>query len=156
FDWLHEVAYPDQPFGRTILGPEAKVAAFGQEDLRRFVAAHYGPDRMILSAAGGIDHDALVAQAEALFGDLSPVGLITPQPARFARGQRREIKDLEQAHFALYLEAPSYRDKKVHTAQVWATALGGGMSSRLFQTIREERGLCYTIQAHTSAYDDTG
>lgn len=156
FDWLHEVSYPGQAFGRTILGPEEKVAGFGQADLRRFVGRHYGPDRMILSAAGGVKHDEIVAQAEAIFGALAPVGRVTADPAGFAGGERREIKDLEQAHFALNLEAPGYRDPLVYTAQVWSMAMGGGMSSRLFQKIREERGLCYTIYAQSAAYDDTG
>ncbi|VDC28303.1 M16 family metallopeptidase [Pseudogemmobacter humi] len=156
FDWLHEVSYPGQAFGRTILGPEERVAAFDAPDFRRFVSRHYGPDRMILSAAGGVDHAAILAQAERIFGALLPVGRIAAQPARFLTGERREEKDLEQAHFALNLEAPSYRDPAVYAAQVWSTAMGGGMSSRLFQKIREERGLCYTIHAQSAAYDDTG
>jgi predicted Zn-dependent peptidase len=156
FDWLHEVSYPDQPFGRTILGPEDRVSAFAKKDLEAFVGRHYGPDQMILSAAGGVDHDAIVAVAEALFGGLKPLGVSKPSPARFEGGERREIKDLEQAHFALSFEAPGYRDDKVYTAQVYATAMGGGMSSRLFQKIREDRGLCYTIYAQATAHDDTG
>ncbi|WP_136684603.1 M16 family metallopeptidase [Falsirhodobacter xinxiangensis] len=156
FDWLHEASYPDQPFGRTILGPEERVAGFSREDLTRFVAEHYGPDQMILSAAGGIDHDAIVAQATALFGHLKPVGNGLVQPARFMGGERREVKKLEQAHFALSFESPGYRAPDVYAAQVYATALGGGMSSRLFQKIREERGLCYTIFAQSGAYEDTG
>ncbi|MCB5410132.1 M16 family metallopeptidase [Pseudogemmobacter faecipullorum] len=156
FDWLHEVTYPGQAFGRTILGPEEKVASFTADDFRRFVARHYGPDRMILSAAGGVDHDSIVAEAEKVFGDLTPVGSFKAEGARFLVGERREEKDLEQAHFALNLEAPSYRDPAVYAAQVWSTAMGGGMSSRLFQKIREERGLCYSIHAQSSAYDDTG
>ena len=156
FDWLHEISYPGQAFGRTILGPEDRVGAFQAADFRAFTARHYGPDRMILSAAGGIDHAAVVAQAEALFGHLKPVGLVTAEPARFLSGERREVKDLEQAHFALNLEAPGYRDPLVYTAQVWSMAMGGGMSSRLFQKIREERGLCYSIYAQSAAYDDTG
>ncbi|NGM46543.1 insulinase family protein [Rhodobacter sp. SGA-6-6] len=156
FDWLHEVSYPGQPFGRTILGPEEKVSKFREQDLRGFTAAHYGPDRMILSAAGGVDHDAIVAQAEAIFGGLAPVGERPADAARFVGGERREVKDLEQVHFALSFEAPGYRDDAVYTAQVWSMAMGGGMSSRLFQKIREERGLCYTIYAQSAAYDDTG
>jgi predicted Zn-dependent peptidase len=156
FDWLHEVSYPDQPFGRTILGPEERVSTFAKKDLEAFVGRHYGPDQMILSAAGGVDHDAIVAVAEAIFGGLKPLGLSKPSPARFEGGERREIKDLEQAHFALSFEAPGYRDDKVYTAQVYATAMGGGMSSRLFQKIREDRGLCYTIYAQATAHDDTG
>lgn len=156
FDWLQEASYPDQPFGRTILGPEDRVAAFGEGDLRGFVADHYGPDRMILAAAGGVDHDAIVDLATAIFGPLTPRTNGVAVPARFAGTERREVKDLEQAHFALSLEAPGYRDDLVHAAQVYAMAMGGGMSSRLFQKIREERGLCYSIFAQSGAYEDTG
>ena len=156
FDWLTEVAYPDQPFGRTILGPAERVSAFGRGDFLRFVGQHYGPDRMILSAAGGVDHEAIVAQATAIFGGLAPVGDRAAAPARFTPGERREVKPLEQVHVALALEAPGYRDDAVYAAQVYAMAMGGGMSSRLFQKIREERGLCYSIFAQAGAYEDTG
>ncbi|MDP3960605.1 MAG: pitrilysin family protein [Pseudorhodobacter sp.] len=156
FDWLQDVSYPDQPFGRTILGPAERVAGFSRDDLLRFVAQHYGPDRMILAAAGGVDHDAILARATALFGDLKPVGSGSVQPATFSGGERREVKDLEQVHFALSFEAPGYLADDVYVAQVYATALGGGMSSRLFQKIREERGLCYSIFAQSGAYLDTG
>lgn len=156
FDWLQEVSYPDQPFGRTILGPAERVSAFGRADLRRFVAEHYGPDQMILSASGGVDHDAIVAQATGIFGALRPVGLPKLETARFGGGERREVKGLEQVHFALALESPGYRDPDVFTAQVYSMAMGGGMSSRLFQKIREERGLCYSIFAQSGAYEDTG
>jgi predicted Zn-dependent peptidase len=156
FDWLHEVSYPDQPFGRTILGPEDRVAAFRKADLEGFTAGHYGPDQMILSAAGGVDHDAIVAAAVRIFGAMKPVGQSRVQPARFVGGERREVKDLEQVHFALSFEGPGYRDDKVYAAQVYSTAMGGGMSSRLFQKIREDRGLCYSIYAQSAAYEDTG
>jgi predicted Zn-dependent peptidase len=156
FDWLQEASYPDQPFGRTILGPSERVASFSRDDLTGFVAEHYGPDQMILSAAGGVDHDRIVAEATAIFGGLRAVGNALIQPAAFAGGERREVKDLEQVHFALAFEAPGYRAPDVYTAQVYATALGGGMSSRLFQKIREERGLCYSIFAQSGAYEDTG
>ena len=156
FDWLHEVSYPDQPFGRTILGPEERVASFKKADFEGFTGQHYGPDQMILSAAGGVDHEAIVAAAERIFGGLKPLGRSTVQPARFAGGERREVKDLEQVHFALSFEGPGYRDDKVYAAQVYSMAMGGGMSSRLFQKIREDRGLCYSIYAQSSAYEDTG
>ena len=156
FDWLQEASYPDQAFGRTILGPSERVSSFTRGDLTRFVGEHYGPDQMILSAAGGVDHDRIVAEATAIFGGLKPVGPALIQPAAFQGGERREVKDLEQVHFALAFEAPGYRAPDVYTAQVYATALGGGMSSRLFQKIREERGLCYSIFAQSAAYEDTG
>jgi predicted Zn-dependent peptidase len=156
FDWLQEVAYPEQPLGRTILGPSERVAAFSKSDLSRFVSEHYGPEKMILSAAGGVDHDTIVAEAEKLFGHLKGGPSEVIVPARFAGGERREVKPLEQVHFALAFETPGYRDDAVYTAQIYSTALGGGMSSRLFQEIREKRGLCYTIFAQTGAYAETG
>ncbi|MEM9786286.1 MAG: pitrilysin family protein [Pseudomonadota bacterium] len=158
FDWLQEVAYPDQALGRTILGPSERVSAFSRDDLQNFVAEHYGPNQMILAAAGAIDHDAIVAQAETLFGHLPAVTRAPEllQPAAFGGGERREMKALEQVHFALALEGPTYRDPAIYTAQIYATAMGGGMSSRLFQEVRENRGLCYTIFAQTGAYEDTG
>ncbi len=154
FDWLQEAAYPDQAMGRTILGPAEKVSHFGREDLARFVGEHYGPDQMILAAAGDVDHAAIVKQAEAIFG--GPVRQAAPQLARWIGSERRELRDLEQVHFALAFEGPTYRDRDLYTAQVYTTAMGGGMSSRLFQKIREERGLCYSIFAQAGAYDDTG
>lgn len=156
FDWLHEASYPDQPFGRTILGPEERVSSFTREDLERFVTEHYGPDQMILAAAGAVDHDSIVAQATDMFGGMKPVGTTVMAPADFTGGELRKIKTLEQAHFALSFAAPDYRAPDVYAAQVYAMTMGGGMSSRLFQKIREERGLCYTIFAQAGAYEDTG
>jgi predicted Zn-dependent peptidase len=156
FDWLQEVSYPDQPFGRTILGPAERVSAFSAADLRGFVAERYAPGAMILSAAGAVDHDSIVAQARAMFGALKAAPDLGFDLARFSGTERREVKDLEQVHFAMAFDGPGYRDADVHTAQVYATAMGGGMSSRLFQKIREERGLCYSIFAQAGAYEDAG
>jgi len=156
FDWLQEQAYPDHPLGRTILGPEERVKGFARDDLTGFITQHYQPGQMILSAAGAVDHDALVRLAEAAFGDM-PAGLLyTPPTARFAGGESRTERKLEQAHFALAFESPDYTSPDIHTAQIYASALGGSMSSRLFQEIREKRGLCYTIYAQAGAYSDTG
>ncbi len=156
FDWLQEAAFPEQALGRTILGPSERVSSFARDDLSGFVREHYAPDRMILSAAGAVDHDEIVRLAEAAFGHLKPTGLLAPMPAKFSGGERRENKALEQVHFALAFESPGYRDPDIYTAQVFASIMGGGMSSRLFQEVREKRGLCYTIFAQAGAYADTG
>ncbi|WP_187429957.1 putative zinc protease [Roseobacter fucihabitans] len=156
FDWLQEEAYPDHPMGRTILGPTERVSNFCRKDLQRFIKQHYGPEQMILSAAGAVDHEAIVKLAETLFGDMTPTPVFEVNAAQFLGGERRQSKDLEQAHFALAFESPGYRDDKIYTAQIYASALGGGMSSRLFQEIRENRGLCYSIFAQAGAYADTG
>lgn len=156
FDWLQEAAYPEQPIGRTILGPSERVAAFGRADLERFTAQHYGPAQMILSAAGAVDHDEMVRMAEELFGHLPARPLIKPEPGLFRGGEIRNAKVLEQAHIALGFEQPGYRDDGIYAAQVFAGAMGGGMSSRLFQEAREKRGLCYTIFASIGAHSDGG
>ncbi|GAA3869076.1 pitrilysin family protein [Celeribacter arenosi] len=156
FDWLQETAYPRQAIGRTILGPAERVRAFSREDLAGFVAEHYSPERMVLSAAGNVDHDKIVQQAEKIFGHLTAHGKDDAEPALFLGGETRRVKDLEQAHFTIAFEGPGYRDPSYFTAQAASTLLGGGMSSRLFQEIREKRGLCYTIFAQTGAYSDTG
>ncbi|MEM9723978.1 MAG: pitrilysin family protein [Pseudomonadota bacterium] len=156
FDWAQEAAFPDQPMGRAILGPPENVSGFDAAALSGFMAERYGPDQLVVGAAGAVDHDALVRFAEARFGDLSPVASAAPSPARYAGGERREIKDLEQAHMILGLPAPGLDDDDVFAAQVHATVLGGGMSSRLFQEAREKRGLCYSIFAQSSHYAETG
>ncbi len=156
FDWLQEKAYQDQPMGRTILGPEERVQSFGRADLAGFVGEHYRPERMVLAAAGGVDHDAIVKLAEEMFGGMTPGNPLAVQPARFDGGEYRREKTLEQAHFALGLESPDYCSPDIYTAQIYSVALGGGMSSRLFQEVREKRGLCYTIYASAGAYADSG
>ncbi|MEM0924040.1 MAG: pitrilysin family protein [Pseudomonadota bacterium] len=156
WDWLQETAFPDQPMGRAILGPPERVRGFARSDFQDFIGSHYRPERMILSAAGQVDHGALVAQAEALFGDMTPQAQPLRQPAAYRGGELRREKSLEQAHMALALPAPHYRDPDYYAAQILSVALGGGMSSRLFQEAREKRGLCYTIFANCAAYEDTG
>ncbi|QHQ35662.1 M16 family metallopeptidase [Algicella marina] len=156
FDWLQEVSYPDQPMGRPILGPAERVRAFRQADLATFVETHYGPEQLILSAAGAVDHEEIVRLAETHFGHIPRRSAPQAVPASFLGGERREIKSLEQAHFSLALDGPSYRHEDIYTAQIYAGLMGGGMSSRLFQEVREKRGLCYTIFAQPGAYADGG
>jgi len=156
FDWLQEVSYPDQPLGRSILGPEERVANFKKWDLSTFVSENYGANQMILAAAGAVDHEKIVLQCEEIFGDLVARKQSPVLPGYFQGGEIRQVKDLEQAHFALAFESPNYKNPDIYTAQVFATAFGGGMSSRLFQEIREKRGLCYSIFASAGAYCDTG
>lgn len=156
FDWLQETAFPDQPMGRPILGPAERVKAFNRENLASFVQEYYGPEQMILAAAGAVDHDAIVREAEKLFSHLPRRNATIAPKANFVGGEKREVKDLEQAHFTFAIEAPGFRDDDVYTGQIFSTAFGGGMSSRLFQEAREKRGLCYSIFASASAHEDTG
>jgi predicted Zn-dependent peptidase len=156
FDWLQETAFPEQPFGRTILGPADRVSGFGKPDLANFVREHYGPEQVILAASGAVDTDRLLAAAERHLRHLKQRPEAGTPRARFAGGERHEARSLEQVHVAMAFEAPEATSDEVHAAQIYTIALGGGMSSRLFQELREERGLCYTIFAQASAYSDTG
>ncbi|KAA2311523.1 insulinase family protein [Pseudooceanicola sediminis] len=156
FDWLQERAYPEQPLGRTILGPEERVKTFSRDDLAGFVREHYGPGQMILSAAGAVDHGQIVEMAERLFGDMTAHGQPELIRANFVGGEIRNIKTLEQAHVVFGFESPDYRHPDAYTGQIYSAALGGGMSSRLFQEIREKRGLCYTVFAQAGAFADSG
>jgi predicted Zn-dependent peptidase len=156
FDWLQEAAYPGQPMGRTILGPAERVRAFDRAALTGFVTEHYGPGQMILAAAGAVDHDAIVAQTEALLGHLAPRPQPEAQAGLYQGGEARRVKPLEQAHLALGFAQPGYRDDAFYASQIFASVMGGGMSSRLFQEAREKRGLCYTVFASVGACSDTG
>ena len=156
FEWLQETAFPDQPLGRSILGPPERVASFTGENFREFVGAHYHPSQMIISASGAVDHDAIVAQAKELFGHIGPRSTSTFEPARFIGGETRKIEDLEQVHIAFAFETADCHSKDLHVANGYASIMGGGMSSRLFQKLREEHGMCYTVDAQTSAHEDTG
>lgn len=157
FDLLQEACYPDQPMGRSILGPAEIVASLPRAALLDYMARHYGPSRLVVAAAGKIEHERLVDLAGRLFGELPAGGAEPAPPARYARGLRLERRpDLEQVHVCLALEGLPYHDPDHYALQVLATALGGGMSSRLFQEARENRGLCYAICSFASAYADTG
>jgi len=156
FDWQQEIAYPNQPMGRSILGTDNHVRAFKRDDLSGFIGRHYSPDRIVLAAAGAVEHDKIVRQAEAMFAHTSSLPAPDVAPAVFSGGEHRVVKDLEQAHVSLCLPAPDYKADDFFSAQVFAIALGGGMSSRLFQELRERRGLCYSVMVSASAGEDNG
>jgi len=156
FEHLQGTAFPDQPVGRTIMGTRETVRSFDRKQLLAYLARHYrGPD-MVVSAAGAVDHAHVVAEAERLFAPFGEPAAPAPQPGRFVGGTRIERRELEQVHVALGFEGVPQRDTAAHSLQVLANALGGGMSSRLFQEVREIRGLCYSIYAFHVPYHDTG
>lgn len=156
FDLLQEVAYPDQALGRPILGRAEGVAGFARGSLQAYMAHHYRADRMVLAAAGGVDHAGLVALAEEHLGHLAPAGRRERETARYRGGDFREARDLEQLHFTLTFPGLAYDDPDFHALQVYSTLLGGGMSSRLFQEVREKRGLAYSIYSFATSYLDGG
>ncbi|HKY94950.1 MAG TPA: pitrilysin family protein, partial [Kiloniellales bacterium] len=156
FDLYQETAFPDQPLGRPVLGRAEIVSRLGREALIDYQDENYGADRMVLAAAGRIEHDWLVERAHSLFSALSGRGEAVPQPARYAGGELIEARELEQVHLVLGFPGVAARDPRIYTAAVLSTLLGGGMSSRLFQEVREKRGLVYSIYTFVSHFKDGG
>ncbi len=156
FDLAQEAAFPDQPVGRAILGTAKSVACFKRAHLGAYLSTHYHGPNMVLAAAGAVDHASLVAEAQRHLAAFDPNISPDPERAIYAGGMRRSDKPFEQTHLVLAFEAPAYRHPDYFTAQICAGALGGGMSSRLFQEVRERRGLCYAIYAFASGLSDSG
>jgi predicted Zn-dependent peptidase len=156
FDLFQETAFPGQALGRSILGPAEIVSAMPRTSLIDYMAGNYGPRRMVLAAAGKLEHERLVDLAHRLFRELPEPADPPVDPASYTGGELRETRDLEQAHVMLGLPAFSYLDDDFYALQVLSTALGGGMSSRLFQEIREKRGLAYSVFSFASCYRDAG
>jgi predicted Zn-dependent peptidase len=157
FDYLQSSAFPGQPIGRPILGTPETVCAFKDQNLRAYLARNYRAPDMVVAATGAIEHLAVVAEAERRFGHFNGPAAPVPQAANFSGGTKLEAREhLEQVHIALALEGLAQRDVNYFNLQVFAIVLGGGMSSRLFQEVREKRGLCYTISAFHAPYADTG
>ncbi|MBL4908200.1 MAG: insulinase family protein [Sneathiella sp.] len=156
FDHLQETAFPKQSFGRSILGTSELVRGFKRETISGYLKDRYIGSGMVLSASGAIDHDELVTLAEELFSDLSVSGRTGMDAANYEGGEFREVRDLEQVHFALSVPGVSYSDDDFYASQILSGLLGGGMSSRLFQEVREKRGLCYSVFSFSSSFADTG
>ena len=156
FDRLQETAFPMQPVGRSILGTPETVRSFNAARLRVYLARNYRAPDMLVAAAGAVEHDAIVAEVEKRFASFNGPAGPEPQQANFSGGTRIESRDLEQVHIAMALQGLRVRDDQLYSLQVFTSVLGGGMSSRLFQEVREIRGLCYAIQAFHMPYSDTG
>lgn len=156
YDLLQEAAFPGQSVGRPILGTTQSVKRFDRAMLNAFLARHYTPDRMVVSAAGAVDHERLVRHVEALFGELPRGAQAGHEVARYKGGVRAGQRRFEQSHLLLGFEGPSYHADDFFAAQVFSGLFGGGMSSRLFQEVRERRGLCYSIYSSAWALADAG
>jgi predicted Zn-dependent peptidase len=156
FDYFQATAFPRQAVGRPVLGTAELVRAMSRPTVAGYMHDNYGAGRIILAAAGNIDHDRLVELAERSFTALPPDRPPADERAHYEGGDYREQRDLEQVHLVLGFEGVAYDDKDFYAASVLSTLLGGGMSSRLFQEIREKRGLVYSIYSFTSSYADGG
>lgn len=156
FDLVQNLAWPDHSLGRDILGTPETVSSFSADSLAAYRARHYTASRMVLSAAGRIDHAALVDAAEKrLSGIERGIGTDRTTPD-YAGGDAARKRPLDQVHQVMAFSTLGYFDDDVYGIHLLASILGGGMSSRLFQEVRERRGLCYSTFAHVSAFADTG
>ncbi len=156
FDRLQATAFPNQSVGRCILGTPATVRSFNPERLRAYLTRNYRAPDMLVAAAGAIEHKQIVEEAEKKFASFIGPAAPVPEKATFGGGTRVETRDLEQVHIALALQGLAVADEQLYSMQVFTSVLGGGMSSRLFQEVREKRGLCYAIHAFHMPYSDTG
>lgn len=155
-DHFHMTAWPGQAFGRPVLGEEDTIAAIQVEDLHGWTSRHYRPDGMVLAVAGKVDMDRLIELAEARFGDLAPAPRPVPEVASYAGGSFVERRRLESAHIMFGWEGVSYFDADYYPLLLFSQAAGEGSSSRLFQSIREDRGLAYSVGSSVAAWRDTG
>ncbi|PZQ46475.1 MAG: peptidase M16 [Micavibrio aeruginosavorus] len=156
FDHYQETAYPDQALGAPILGREDIIQNMKKETLYDYVHRFYTPKKLVISAAGNIDHDAFVHTAQTMFSDLPKDSDQSYTPARYKGGEVRVEKDLEQSHVVLGFRGINREDPDYYSAVMLGTILGGGISSRLFQEVREKRGLVYSIYSSHSSYHDDG
>jgi predicted Zn-dependent peptidase len=156
FDNLQAVLYPNQPMGWPILGEDNTVSNFSRENLQDFMAANYRADGMAVIASGAVTHDAILKMSEDMFAGFRAGAVPAAEPARYVGGDSRSSDDLEQAHLTFAFPGVASTDPDFYIAQVYATALGGGMSSRLFQEVREKRGLCYSIYSFSQSFKDGG
>ena len=156
FDNFQAAAYPDQPLGRQVLGDAGIVGSMDRETIIGYMNDHYNASTMVLAAAGRIDHDELASLANDMFSELPEGEQATREAANYTGGQSVVERELEQAHLLLGFKGVSYQDPDFYASAVLSTLFGGGMSSRLFQEIREKRGLVYSIYSFVSSYSDGG
>lgn len=158
-DLIDEVIWPNQGIGRPVLGNLEAIQAITRDDLVTFINRFYRPDRMVIAAAGDVDHEQLVKMADAWFGDLGPGNGDVCEPARKVDDQPRihvVNRSTEQAHLCVGHAAISYRDPRRYAQSMIDSVLSSGMSSRLFQEIRERRGLVYAVYGYFRQYADAG
>jgi predicted Zn-dependent peptidase len=158
FDIFCENFYPDHPLGRPILGTPESLVTFKPDVVRSYYDELYSPQNLVIAAAGNLEHDRLIDLADKYFGDVRPSDsrLIFTPPVAASPIILRHKSELEQSHLVIGSQCPSSVSEDRYTTTILAVILGGGMSSRLFQAIREERGLVYTIFASANPFNDCG
>ena len=156
FDQFQSAAFHNQALGRPILGTRESVTGFQPGHLRDYLNSHYHGPNMVLSCAGALEHDELLNMVSSSFGEFSSDVPAKPDDAKYIGGEYLEKRDLMEAQIVLGFEGRAYQARDFYASQLLATIIGGGMSSRLFQEVREKRGLCYSVYAFHWGFSDTG
>ncbi|MBO1361651.1 insulinase family protein [Acetobacter sacchari] len=156
FDHFQETAFTAQPMGLPTLGTEDLIREMSRETLMSYMRTHYTPENIVVAAAGNLEHERVVDLVAQHFADLPTSSLPTRLPGLYTGGEFRREKDLDQAHIVLGFPSVGYGDDDYYPALLLSTLLGGGMSSRLFQEIREKRGLVYSVYSFNAPFLDSG
>jgi predicted Zn-dependent peptidase len=156
FDHFQEAAFPDQAMGRPTLGTESVIRSMPRHALTNYMRAHYGTRNVVVAAAGNLKHEEVMRLAAKHFADLPTTVVGEPTQAEYHGGEFREARDLDQVHIVLGFPSVSYTDPDFYPSMMLSNLLGGGMSSRLFQEVREKRGLVYSIYSFTAPSTDSG
>jgi predicted Zn-dependent peptidase len=156
FDMFMETAYAGAPIGRRILGTPKTVKAQNRASMRHFMDRTYRTPSMVLSAAGAVDHDSIVQEIAHRFDGFDRSAAPPAEAAIYRGGEQRRSRKLEQSHVVFGFKGIGWNDPDHYAMHVFSNLLGGGMSSRLFQEVREKRGLCYEIYSFFSPFSDSG
>ncbi len=156
FDYFQEAAYPKQALGRSILGPVANIKKFGRQDFVNYIGKQYNYENMAVVAAGNIKESDLLKWTKKYFNKLGTNKIKPFEEAKYKGGVFKKEKKLEQVNLVMGFDGMSYLNRDYYTLQILAMILGSGMSSRLFQEVREKRGLAYSIYAFNYANHDSG
>jgi predicted Zn-dependent peptidase len=157
FDYYYETLFKEQPMGRPIIGNKKTISAFQKEDFQNYIGTKYNAGNMVLAVAGNTEHGKVVDLATKFFTKLKKVGVVKSLSANYVGGEFiKPNKELNQVQFVLGYKGFSLFDDKIYALKIANNVLGGGMSSRLFQEIREKRGLVYTVSSFESSFSDTG
>jgi predicted Zn-dependent peptidase len=156
FDHFQETAYPAQPMGRPVLGTEDIIRSLPREALMTYMRRHYTTGNTVVAAAGNLRHEQILDLVQRHFADLPTDPVLTAEPGRYEGGEFREERDLDQVHIVLGFPSVAYNHPDYYPTMLLSTLLGGGMSSRLFQEVREKRGLVYSVYSFTAPAMDGG
>ena len=156
FDYFQSTAYADQALGMSILGPAEKVRSFDADKLREYMRHNYAAENIVVAAVGNLRHVDFVKMVEERMGGLQPHTDFVADKQIYTGGKFIKTRDTEQAQVLLGFEGVRYHDPLYYPTSVLSMILGGSMSSRLFQEIREKRGLVYSVYSYTNTHKQTG